>query len=98
MQRLRSQASQLPRINTERFKNCYFNRIRFKDNLAIQQYRYPMFYRVYMIIVNDLCDFHAIDLYTSLSVTFVMNFNARYKYVYSSSYYYYISVNSVCHC
>ena len=35
-----------------------------------------------MIIVNDLCDFHAIDLYTSLSVTFVMNFNARYKYVY----------------
>ena len=33
--RLRSQASQLPRINTERFKNCYFNRIRFKYNLAI---------------------------------------------------------------
>ena len=33
--RLRSQARQLPRINTERFKNCYFNRIRFKYNLAI---------------------------------------------------------------
>ena len=24
--------SQLPRINTERFKNCFFNRIRFQDN------------------------------------------------------------------
>ena len=33
--RLRSQTSQLPRINTERFKNCYFNRIRFQYNLAI---------------------------------------------------------------
>ena len=32
--RLRSQASQLPRIKTECFKNCYFNRIRFKYNLA----------------------------------------------------------------
>ena len=27
--KLRSQTSQLPRINTESFKNCYFNRIRF---------------------------------------------------------------------
>ena len=33
--RLRFQASQLPRINTEHFKNCYFNRIRFQYNLAI---------------------------------------------------------------
>ena len=33
--RLRSQASQLPRINTERFKNSYFNRIRFRYKLAI---------------------------------------------------------------
>ena len=28
-------ASQLPRINTERFKNSYFNRIRFRYKLAI---------------------------------------------------------------
>ena len=33
--RLRSQASQLPRINAERYKNCHFNRIRFTYNLAI---------------------------------------------------------------
>ena len=33
--KLRSQLSQLPRINTERFKNCYFNTIRFQYNLAI---------------------------------------------------------------
>ena len=33
--RLRSQASQLPWINTERFKNCYFNTIKFKYNLTI---------------------------------------------------------------
>ena len=33
--RLRSQASQLPRINTERYKNCHFHRIRFTYNLAI---------------------------------------------------------------
>ena len=33
--RLRFQASQLPRINTEHFKNCYFNRTRFQYNLAI---------------------------------------------------------------
>ena len=33
--RLRFQANQLPRINTEHFKNCYFNRIRFQYNLAI---------------------------------------------------------------
>ena len=33
--RLRSQASQLQRINTERLKNCYFNRIRFQYKLAI---------------------------------------------------------------
>lgn len=33
--RLRSQASQLPRINTECFKNSFFNRLRFKYNLAI---------------------------------------------------------------
>ena len=33
--KLRSQTSQLPRINTERFKNCDFNRIRFQYNLAI---------------------------------------------------------------
>ena len=32
------------------------------------------------IIVNDLCDFH--DLYTSLSVTFVMYFNGRNKDIY----------------
>ena len=44
--RLRSQATQLPRINTERFKNCYFNRRRFKYNLAINQCSYPMFYHV----------------------------------------------------
>ena len=43
--RLRLQASQLPRINTEHFKNCYFYRIRFQYNLAIQQHRYPMFYQ-----------------------------------------------------
>ena len=30
-----------------------------------------------MIIVNNLCDFH--DLYTSLTVTFVMYFNGRNK-------------------
>ena len=30
-----------------------------------------------MIIVNNLCDFH--DLYTSLSITFVMYFNGRNK-------------------
>ena len=30
-----------------------------------------------MIIVNDLCVFH--DLYTSLSVTFVMYFNGHIK-------------------
>ena len=33
--RLRSQASQLPRINTERLKNSHFDRIRFKYNVAI---------------------------------------------------------------
>ena len=33
--KLRSQTSQLPRIKTEHFKNCYFNRIRFQYNLAI---------------------------------------------------------------
>ena len=33
--RLRSQASQLPRINTEHYKNCHFNRIRFTHKLAI---------------------------------------------------------------
>ena len=33
--RLRSQTRQLPGINTERCKNCYFNRIRFQYNLAI---------------------------------------------------------------
>ena len=49
--RLRSQARQLPRINTERFKNCYFNRIRFKYNSAIKQCRYPMFYQV----LHDSC-------------------------------------------
>ena len=49
--RLRSQARQLPRINTERFKNCYFNRIRFKYNLAIKQCRYPMCYQV----LHDSC-------------------------------------------
>ena len=32
---LTSQTSLLPRINTERFKNSYFNRIRFQYNLAI---------------------------------------------------------------
>ena len=40
-----------------------------------------MFYQVVsVIIVNDLCDFH--DLYTSLSVTFVMYFNGRNKDIY----------------
>ena len=33
--KLRSQTSQLPRINKERFKNCYFNRIRFQYHLVI---------------------------------------------------------------
>ena len=33
--RLRSQASLLPRINTERFEKSYFNRIAFKYNSAI---------------------------------------------------------------
>ena len=33
--RFKSQASQLPRINTKRFKNIYFDWIRFKYNLAI---------------------------------------------------------------
>ena len=33
--KLRSQTSQLPRINTVHFKNYYFNRIRFQYNLAI---------------------------------------------------------------
>ena len=33
--KLRSQTSQLPRINKERFKNCYFNRIRFQYRLVI---------------------------------------------------------------
>ena len=37
--------------------------------------------------VNDLCDFH--DLYTSLSVTFVMYFNGRNKDIYYYHYYYY---------
>ena len=40
-----------------------------------------MFYQVVsVIIVNDLCDFY--DLYTSLSVTFVMYFNGRNKDIY----------------
>ena len=40
-----------------------------------------MFYQVVsVIIVNDQCDFH--DLYTSLSVTFVMYFNGRNKDIY----------------
>ena len=46
--RLRSEASQLPRINTERYKNCHFKRIRFTYNLAI----YPMFYQV----LHDNCN------------------------------------------
>ena len=33
--KLRSQTSQLPRINKERFKNCYVNRIRFQYHLVI---------------------------------------------------------------
>ena len=33
--RFKSQASQLPRINTKHFKNIYFDWIRFKYNLAI---------------------------------------------------------------
>ena len=46
-----------------------------------------MFYQVVsVIIVNDLCDFY--DLYTSLSVTFVMCFNGQNKDIYY--YYYYI--------
>ena len=40
-----------------------------------------MFYQVVsVIIVNDLCDFY--DLYTSLSVTFVMYFSGRNKDIY----------------
>ena len=40
-----------------------------------------MFYQVVSVtIVNNLCDFY--DLYTSLSVTFVMYFNGRNKDIY----------------
>ena len=39
-----------------------------------------MFYQVLYDVVNDLCNFH--DLYTSLSVTFVMYFNGRNKDLY----------------
>ena len=40
-----------------------------------------MFYQVVSVIIgNDLCDFY--DLYTSLSVTFVMYFNGRNKDIY----------------
>ena len=47
-----------------------------------------MFYQVVsVIIVNDLCDFR--DLYTSLSLTFVMYFNGRNKdtyFIFSASF------------
>ena len=33
--RLRSQTPHLPRVYTERFKNCFFNTIIFKYNLSI---------------------------------------------------------------
>ena len=47
-----------------------------------------MFYQVVSVIIgNDLCDFY--DLYTSLSVTFVMYFNGRNKDIYYYYYYYY---------
>ena len=40
-----------------------------------------MFNQVVSVIIgNDLCDFY--DLYTSLSVTFVMYFNGRNKDIY----------------
>ena len=55
-------ASQLPWINTERFKNCYFNRIRFNTTWLFNNIDIQCFIRFYIIIVNDLCDFH--DLYT----------------------------------
>ena len=45
-----------------------------------------MFYQVLYDYCNDLCDFY--DLYTSLSVTFVMCFNGQNKDIYY--YYYYI--------
>ena len=31
-------------VNAERFKNCCFNRLRFKYNLAIKKYRYQVLY------------------------------------------------------
>ena len=47
-----------------------------------------MFYQVLYDYCNDLCDFY--DLYTSLSVTFVMCFNGQIKDIYYYYYYYYI--------
>ena len=47
-----------------------------------------MFYQVLYDYCNDLCDFY--DLYTSLSVTFVMCFNGQNKDIYYYYYYYYI--------
>ena len=43
-----------------------------------------MFYQVLYDDCNDLCDFH--DLYTSLSVTFVICFNGQNKDIYYYSY------------
>lgn len=34
--RLRSQSAARPKLNTERFKNCFFNRVVFKYNLAVK--------------------------------------------------------------
>ena len=45
-----------------------------------------MFYQVLYDYCNDLCDFY--DLYTSLSVTFVMCFNGQNKDIYYCYYCY----------
>ena len=36
--RLRNKTSQLPRVNTERFKDSFINRLSFKQKLAIKMF------------------------------------------------------------
>ena len=69
--KLRSQTSQLPRINTESFKNCYFNRIRFKKTRQSNNIDIQCFIRFDIIIVNDLFDFHDLCTFTFCNVCYV---------------------------
>ena len=69
--KLRSQTSQLPRINTQSFKNCYFNRIRFQKTWQSNNTDIQCFIRFYIIIVNDLCDFHDLYTFTLCNVCYV---------------------------